>query len=351
MFAGMGGLIGSTSRIEIYDMLELLLHNRVKLIAALREIYKAESKDGKRKKDVKAVMLYECVQSLENGRTLSDALERWVPDQEVQLIRAGERSGDLEGALRDATRLIEAKRQIIGAVVGGGLYPLFLLGMVVILLHQIANKMVPQFARILTPDQWTGPAAVLRLIADLVTNYGGTALIVLFAFIAWVFWSLPNMAKSPIRKYLDHIPPWSIYRMLHGSTFLLNTAVMLRAGIRVQEVLIMMSKGGSPWLRLRIQAALRGINQGQNLGMALHRAGHNFPDTRAVQFLRILSDQDGFDEKLSNFSERWLVKSVAGIQAASRIILFGGIVFAGGLILLILAGVMSIQSIAQQGIT
>ncbi|EOF7659938.1 TPA: hypothetical protein ACP3Z7_004795, partial [Pseudomonas aeruginosa] len=35
------------------------------------------------------------------------------------------------------------------------------------------------------------------------------------------------------RVWLDRmLPPWSIYRMLQGTTFLLNMAVMLNAGIR-----------------------------------------------------------------------------------------------------------------------
>jgi len=350
-FSGAGGVIGAGTRIEIYETLELLLSNQVLLSKALREIYRVESKDGKRKKEVRAIVLYECMQSLENGRTLSDALARWVPDQEVQLISAGERSGDMVGALKDAVRIIEAKRQIMGAVAGGAIYPIVLMGMISILLHQIATNMVPQFSRILPPEQWTGAAAVLRVIADYVTNYGLYSLLGIFLFGCWVMWSLPNMDKSPVRKWLDFIPPWSIYRMLHGSTFLLNIAVMLRAGIRVQEILLMMSKVGSPWLRVRIQAALMGINQGQNLGVSLHRSGYNFPDPRAVQFLRILAEQDGFDEKLANFGDRWLAKSVTGIKNASRIILTAGIMVTGMLILLILAGVMSIQGLAQQGMS
>src|SRR5690606_30786578 len=108
---------------------------------------------------------------------------------------------------------------------------------------------VPQFARILPAEQWTGAAAILRFIANAVNNYGSIALGALIVFLIWVVWSLPNMAKSPMRKWLDKIPPWSIYRMLHGSTFLLNIAVLLQAGVRVQEVLKMMSRTGSPWLK------------------------------------------------------------------------------------------------------
>ena len=349
MFSGMGGVLGAGARIEIYETLELLLSNQVLLSTALREIYKIESKDGKKKDEVRAIVVYDCMTALESGRNLSDALEKWVPEQEIHLIRAGERSGDMVNALKDVVRIVTAKGKIVAAVAKGATYPVILLFMISILLNQIANKMVPQFARILPVEKWTGPAALLKIIADFVTNYGMTSIIGGIVLATWVGWSLPNMYKSPIRKYLDMVPPWSIYRMLNGSTFLLNVAVMLKAGIRVQEALIILSKGGSPWLRHRIQATIQNINQGANLGLALHRTGYNFPDARAVQFLRVLSNQDGFDEKLTNFGDRWLDKSVSGIEAASGILLAVGILTTGVLILLILGGVMSIQQLAQQG--
>ena len=276
MFSGMGGVIGAGARIEIYETLELLLSNQVLLSTALREIYRIESKDGKKTNEVRAIVIYDCITALDSGRSLSDALVNWVPDPEVQLLRAGERSGDMVKALKDIVRIISAKGKIVGAVAGGAVYPVVLLGMISILLHQIANNMVPQFARILPPEKWTGAAAALRVIAHIVTSYGLASIVILGVVFAWVSWSLPNMDKSPLRKYLDMIPPWSIYRMLNGSTFLLNVAVMLRAGIRVQEALIMLSKGGSPWLKHRIQAAIQNINQGANLGLALHKTGYNF---------------------------------------------------------------------------
>src|SRR3546814_18795379 len=97
---------------------------------------------------------------------------------------------------------------------------------------------------------------------------------------------MPNMHRPRIRIYLDKIPPWSIYRMLQGSTFLLNIAIMIKAGVRLQNILIMMDKTGSPWVRSRVGAALAGINSGLNLGQALPGTGYQFPDDRKVQFLR-----------------------------------------------------------------
>jgi len=342
-FSGAGGVLGAGARIEFYETLELLLSNNVMLSTALREIYKIESKNGKNTKSLRAIVIFECMSALDSGRNLSDALARWVPDQEAQLIRAGERSGELAGALTDAVRIIEAKRAIFGAILGGTAYPLLLSGISVVLLNLISTKMVPQFIKILKPNQWSPPAMALRAIADYVNHYGLVTVVGLIVFFIWMFWSMPNMSRAHIRRVLDKIPPWSLYRMLHGATFLLNVAVMLRAGVKVHDVLTLMSDAGSPWMKVRIQAALNGINQGMNLGEALHRSGYEFPDARAVQFLRILANQEGFENKLTRFGERWMEASVADVKKASAMMTSFSILLIGALLMLVIAGMMSIQ--------
>jgi len=346
-FSGLGGTLGADARIDIYETIDQLISNEVLLKVAVKELYNIESQGGKKKTRTNAIVLQDCYAALSAGRQLSDALAHWVPDQEVQIIRAGERSGNLSLALKDAINMIVSTRKIMGAVVGGATYPIFLLGMVALLLHQIATKMVPQFARILPPEKWTGPALVLKWIADWVIDYGLVSVIGLLCVMSWVFWSLPHLSHAKWRIYLDKIPPWSIYRMLHGSTFLLNIALMLNTGIRLQEVLVIMSKNASPWLRERITGALRGINRGDNLGIALYRSGYEFPDVRAIQFLRILADQNGFDKKLKNFGQRWLDQSVKGVERASKILLMAGILVIGFLIMMILGGVVGIQQLAS----
>jgi type II secretory pathway component PulF len=239
----------------------------------------------------------------------------------------------------------------MSAVIAGSTYPLVLLGMVAMLLHQIATNMVPQFEKILPPEKWTGPAVGLKVVADWVNGYGSFGMIFFTCFAAWVIWSMPNMNKSRLRVYLDRIPPWSIYRMLNGSTFLLNFSLMLASNVKMQRTLEIMKNNASPWLKERIGAAIAGVNKGHSFGEALHRSGYEFPDRRAVQFLRLLSEQEDFDKKLVSFGQRWLTKSVKGVQYASKALLSICIALMGFLIMLILGGVIGIQQLAQTALS
>ncbi len=145
----------------------------------------------------------------------------------------------------------------------------------------MAKQLVPKLSKVTDPQSWDGAAKLLYRIAQFITGYGAFALILILLLALFVFTTLPYL-RGRVRVLLDQSPPWSIYRTLHGSTFLLNVAVMLQSGVRLEEALLLLAANAKPWLKERIDAALYGIRIGGNLGVALHRAGYGFPDKKAV---------------------------------------------------------------------
>jgi type II secretory pathway component PulF len=161
-------------------------------------------------------------------------------------------------------------------------------------------------------------------------------------------WSLAYYT-GPGRIFLDRwIPPWSIYKVIQGSTFLKNVAVQTRAGIQLFDTVNGMLSLATPWMRERLQAAMYGIEQGKNLGEALHNAGYEFPDRRSVQILRVLASRDGFDETLYNFAKRWAAGSVKRVERASGVLLVVAILIMGGVTGTALLGMQSLASMIEE---
>src|SRR3546814_16680195 len=79
-------LFTGSSRIEMYETIALLLENGVILSKALRDLYMIESKNGKKKKEVRAVVLNEMMNGVAAGQSLSAILADWAPPQEVAQI-------------------------------------------------------------------------------------------------------------------------------------------------------------------------------------------------------------------------------------------------------------------------
>lgn len=346
---------GFGARVEFYEAMTLLMENGVLLNDALKEMYKIASDEGRKPKKSLAIVIYDCMMGVAEGLPLSKAMSTWISSDECSLIAAGEKSGRLiddeggPGAFSQAIKVITAKRDILGAIAMATVYPTFLGILATYLLNMVATQLVPKLAKTTNPATWEGPAALLYEIANFVTGYGKLALAAVLLVIAVIFVSFPYL-RGNVRFYLDKVPPWSIYRMLHGSTFLLNVSVLLQSGIKLQDALELLSESASPWLKERIDAAKYGIGIGGNLGVALYKAGYDFPDKKAVQFLMILSNREGFEKALARFGDRWLASTIKKIQSVAKVALAVGVLLIGVLMLIVVAGAGGIQDAMQAGV-
>jgi len=336
-------------RSDFYVKLSRLLANGVLLKVALQKLYAATTQDGKKTRHAEAVVLRDCLATVDAGRPLSHALARWTKPDESGLIAAGEQSGNLRQAFADAIGIVKAKRRITGAVLLATVYPTFLLGLGCVLLHMISTKLVPKLVKVAPPENWEGAAALLYAIATYVNRFGLVTLILLLALVGVIVATLPHF-KGPLRVYADRLPPWSIYRMLHGSTWLKNVAALVQAGIQLQDALAMLGSNASPWLKERTNAALYGIRMGANLGVALERSGYQFPDKDAVSFLAVMASTDGFDDAINTYADEWMNESVTKVQLTATAMLGLGILAIGVLMLIVVAGTGGIEEAIQAGV-
>lgn len=341
---------GAGSRIELYRSIALLLENNVPLNAGLLELHNVFSDDRKNTGEPLAIVALECFQATSNGRKLSQALSRWAPHQEVTLIAAGEQSGALANSLKDAIRMISYKQRINAAVLSATIYPSFLYSLAGLLLWVIATILVPKMAKLSDPDTWEGIGYLLSVISWAVTNFGIYLIVAIVGILVAVFFSLPRLTGE-IRIFLDRAPIYTTYRVLHGSAFLLNVSVMIRAGIQLHDALLMLHQDAEPWLKERIGAAILGTRQGGNLGVALDRAGHRFPDKRAVQYLKILASREGFDEAINKFSQDWVEQCIKRVEQSAALSLIISAAFMAGLMALVVLGTLDMQDALDRSVS
>lgn len=334
---------GGAERIQFYESMTALLENGVPLQEALLEVSKVYSDEGKRPYHPIALAGSAMSTTVSNGKTLGWACQPWMPYQEVAIIGSGEKSGNLQQAFDDCVRTIEARQKIVSLILSSSLYPALLWALMAYLLHIVATKMVPAMARRSDPEGWTGIPSLLYSISNFVNNWGVVTLIGFVLFLIVSITTLPYFT-GPLRVRLEGLPPWSIYKALHGSTFLLNIAVMLRSNINQLDALEALELNAKPWLRERLIAARYGVRMGKNFGMALKLAGHQFPDKQAVQFLCVLATRKGFSEAIHRFSTRWLANSLKNVERYSRGILIASSMAIGVLMILVLVGTYSMQA-------
>lgn len=321
-------------RKRLWKKLAKLISNGVPIMDALKSIHsrRVESGGGK---DATSMAIGEWLDKLRNGRRLSQAIEGWVARDEQMLIAAGEQSGNLDKALESTAEIMEAKKKIKKAVIGGLTYPGIMMLVAFGVLIMFSFKIIPAFSRVVPDEKWTGIARIMIDVANFSRDWLPIIILIIIAAMIAFFVSLPRWSEG-MRIKLDKFPPYSIYRMLQGSTWMISFAALVGAGVRVENALKQLSENASPWMFARVQACLSGMRSGLHAGDALAKSGYGFPDIEIIDDLGVYSKLSGFDQALAVIGKEWINESVEKIQGMMAVI-FGISVLVVGLFI---AGMM-----------
>lgn len=332
---------GGSIRKRLWTRINNMMSNDVQLLVAIKEIRRRREATG-RTKDGTTIALKTWETALDNGDKLSTALQGWAPDAEIMLIAAGEDSGEWSSAFTSAIMMSDARSSIRSAILMGMAYPVFLFVLAFGVLFLFGYQIVPAFASTVPADRWTGLAKTMVDVSAFVRGWLWLVTLLTVGLIIAFFVSLPRW-DGAIRVWLDKRAPYSIYRIVHGSSWLIALAALVNAGLRNETALEQLSRNSSPWLQARISGALLGIRSGFNLGEALQKSGYDFPDIEIIDDLCIYAQLSGFDRALRILGNEWVTEAVKRIKAQMAVIFAVMIVLVAMLVALIGAGMVQIQ--------
>jgi len=146
-----------------------------------------------------------------------------------------------------------------------------------------------------------------------------------------------------LRIKLDRYIPYSVYRIVLGSTWLISFSALVEGGLRVEQALRELSSTASPWLQTRINGCLRGMQSGLSVGDALINAGHEFPDREIIDDLGVYSNLSGFDVALTMLGKEWLEESVTQIKSRMHLVFGASILLLGLVIAFMASGLISME--------
>jgi type II secretory pathway component PulF len=336
---------GTKERIRVYEKLHSFLTSNVSLRKALEIMYQHASDDGRKRSAPIAQILLEWLRDIKNGRDFGHAIQGWVPDSERLVIEGGEQAS-LPDAISRAIMISESLRNIIGTIRNGLAYPCMLFAAAIGFMFFFGIQVIPQFEEILPRDQWTGIAWQMAVMSDFARNWLAWVLIVFAALGVFIGVTMPRWT-GPMRVRFDRYPPWSLYRLVVGSGFMLTASAMIKAGVKETKILVVLQRGASKWYVERLSRTLFQVKNGHNLGEALYRTGFNFPDKETVQDLRAYAQLGKFEDNLERLGQRWLTESVARVKAQVSVLFMTSLLFFGGVFFWIAGGIFSLVNQVQ----
>ncbi|MGE4350880.1 MAG: type II secretion system F family protein [Bdellovibrionales bacterium] len=306
-------------RFRIYRKLEGMLRMNEALSRSLDRLYQNASEMGKYPNRPAAMALREWFLKDREGLGLSEAMDGWVPDSELYMIRAGEESGTVAKAFASIQKVGERAREMKGAVTYAIAYPGFMLILVSFVLWMFGVNLI-QNMRKTAPPSVVAAMGNVAAVSDFIANWGVWVLAGLFVTTALLSACLPYW-RGPLRARLDMFPPWSWFRVLQGSGFLLGLSALLGSQVPLKRALEILEDQAKPWLKERVSSARQEVLRGRNLGEALRIGHYNFPDPAVAIDLEVLSERADVGSVIEEVTDEWIsdqIESLKGQAAVAR---------------------------------
>ncbi len=229
--------ITTKEKILFTRQLAILLRSGVPLLQALELL--VDQVEGNLRSTLVAIK-----DEIREGKSFADALKKYPKTFDniyVQLVRAGEASGNLEIILERLTLYLERRAAIAKRVKSALQYPLMQLGVAVvaiaILLTQVVPKMAENFSKF---DKGLPlPTQILLSISNFATDYYLIVLIVLIlAFVGFKYWSSTSDGARAIDRLKLRLPLIKYFARTNAVVqFSYTLGMLLEGGVNLAESL------------------------------------------------------------------------------------------------------------------
>ncbi|MDR2788166.1 MAG: type II secretion system F family protein [Candidatus Accumulibacter sp.] len=264
------------------------------------------------------------IESIQGGQTLSQAMEahpRAFGRVFVNLIRAGEASGNLPEILRRLTDSLKWEDELVSQTRKLSIYPAFVGGIVVIATVFLMWKVVPELKQFVNSMGEALPpqTRALFFVSDLLVDYWHAALLTPIALAAGlgILVNTNPLARLRFDALKLRLPfAGEILRKIVLSRFANIFALLYASGIPIIDAVhTTQNIVGNLVVQRGLEHVEQLIGEGQNVASAFQRAGF-FPPL-VIRMLRVGENTGALDEALTNvcyFYNRDVQESVEKAQ-------------------------------------
>ncbi len=327
-----------SERLGLYEKIASFLHESYPVNESLLEIQAVL----KKRKNYKSDIIDYWLEEMNKGKRFSDAIKEWIPYSETNLIAAGEESGNLENGLKEAIKFTTLTREITGTIRKTMVYPVILLLMALLLLAIFYYQLVPTYSEMLPTDEWTGTAATMFTLTSAIFKTWYIVFPVLIGIGYVCFKSLPVLKGEFREKFLDKIPPYSIYKLFNTSIVLVTLSSLLDSGIPIYESIEKMRKNSSPWLADYLAKMLENLNTGGN-NFGEHLDVGLFPEDLADDLISF-SKLGSFDKAIKSLGNSYISKIMADVELKMKMVTTGAFIIVVSLILMFYSSGYDVQN-------
>jgi type IV pilus assembly protein PilC len=315
-----GAKIGKLQLLNFSFQLSMMLRAGVTILEALRDIADAEANPAFRQ------VIGNLGDALSSGKTLSQSMAtqpKVFDEVYVNLIQAGEQTGQLTEVLEDLTETLKWQHEMASQTKKALIYPIIVLVVITGVLLFMLGFVVPQIAQLLITMRipLPLPTRILIVMSNVVVNHWRAMAMVFFCLVIFgvFFAKIPKSLQAWADKIKLKIPVVGIVlKRIALARFSYVLAMLYAAGITVIDALKIVEKAvGNQAMANAIKTSRMQISKGKSLSAAF--TGNDLFPPMVVSMLRVGEATGSLDAALKNVSylyTREAREAVENLQAS-----------------------------------
>ncbi|MGE0200903.1 MAG: type II secretion system F family protein [Candidatus Melainabacteria bacterium] len=284
------------------QQLQVLLSAGIPLIESLFLLEQQSESDGMK------TVLRQVRTDVIAGESFSGALMKFpklFPRLYVNIIRAGEVSGEMDTICKRLAALLEKLMQLQGKITGATIYPAFTIGVVVFVVAIIMVFVIPMFQSFFAGfgAELPLPTRVVIAMSDFTVKFWWAMLIAIATFTFWFNSFRLGQGKALVDQWILTIPILGLtIKKLYVSRFVRTLATVIGAGVSLTEGLATAAGTVDNYvLRVAFEKARESLLQGGTLSKPLEQTGI-FP-VMVVKMIAIAEETGQMEEMLNKSAD------------------------------------------------
>lgn len=294
-------------RLRLYGRLADLLDAHVGVVSALREMKSEYEGFGINDRDYK--LICDMLPLMEEGKSVTDALSHFIPSNELMIIEAGRSSDNLAGGFRDAAESTKVIFDVRSSILKKMGMPIFLFIMSIVIVVG-GNHLCDFYLSVVPIEEWKDLARLFYNFGLNIIYYWPVYLVSLMLVIVLIFFLVVYVPKDEdllyvyhkVRPVFEKIPPWSIYKLISGYSFLYSFSVLTKNQVATKESLNKLHERSAPYIKDHINRMKDDIEEGFSPGVAITNT--NLMDVDSQMSIRIISRTSGFSKAIEQVAQK-----------------------------------------------
>lgn len=304
-----------------------------------------------------AKILVEVTEQVEAGTALSEAFRKYhdvFPPLMVNMVRAGETGGFLDGALDSVATNFEKEVALRGTIKSALTYPVIVLIMSLLAVVGMLLFIVPVFDNMFKTlgGQLPLPTEILVVLSHAMVWLGPLLLVV---GIAAAWWWSKNKNEERVRRVVDPIklktPVFGkLLTKIAIARFSRNFANMIGAGVPILQAIRIVGETSGNWVIERaLLAVAESVRQGESIARPL--LDHPVFPSMVTQMIAVGEDSGSLEimlEKIAEFYDQEVQAATEQLTAMIEplMIAFLGVVI-GGMVIALYMPIFQISSLIK----